>query len=86
MFKGIPLIQKTMLKPINEISKKDILKYHLGIGLYKFCEELFAPNEHIGTMCFPTVAKDNVGRRSQKMNYDCFISTMAELIKKYSDI
>lgn len=85
MFGKIPLMEKTIFKPINEISTKDILICRRGIGLGRLYSALFAPHEHIAIMCFPTVAKNNSRRRSQQMNYDCFISTMAELMKKYSD-
>lgn len=33
---------------------------------------------------FPRKAEDSKGQQIQKMNYDIFIRTMADLIKKYS--
>ena len=86
MINSIPFIKKEMVKMgiINKIPMKNILMSNSGISLDKFYCKFIAPDEHIGMMCFPTVAKNNSGRRSQQMNYDCFISTMAELMKKYA--
>lgn len=33
---------------------------------------------------FPRKAKDTTGQQIQKMNYDIFIKTMADLVKKYT--
>ena len=85
MFRKIPLMEKTIFKSTNDISAKDILICRHGIGLGRLYCALFDPHEHIGLMCFPKVAKNNSRRRSQQMNYECFISTMAELMKKYAD-
>lgn len=83
MFCGIPFIKAMVMT--NEIPKIHILTHHSGIGLGRFYGRFIAPDKHVTMMRFPTVAKNSSGRRSQQINYDCFISTMAGLMKKYAD-
>lgn len=84
MFSGIPFIKEAMVMT-NEIPKIHILTHHSGIGLDKFYGRFIAPDKHIAMMRFPAAAKNSSERRSQQINYDCFISTMAGLMKKYAD-
>ncbi len=84
----IPIIMYIGL-PLNTakvVSEKDIILFRRGFGQVVFSNVLFLPPDyHIGIMTFPGVETDKSRRRSQQMNYETFINTMAEFMQKYRE-
>ena len=68
------------------ITAKDIVAYRRRHNLTLFMDILFLPPDyHIGIMTFPGVETDKYRSRSQQMNYEAFINTMAEFMQKYRE-
>ncbi len=74
------------LNTAKDVSEKDIILFRGGYDRTMFSNVLFLPPDyHIGIMTFPGVETDNSRRRSQQMNYETFINTMAEFMQKYRE-
>jgi len=85
MFNGIPFISK-LFHPVQLVSVKDILFFRNGFSLKELSGMVFAPpDKHRAIMSFPRVSDNKSKRRSQQLNYEAFVSVMAELIPKYRD-
>ena len=68
------------------VSEKDIILFRGGFDRTMFSNVLFLPPDyHIGIMTFPGVETDKCRRRSQQINYETFINTMAEFMQKYRE-
>ena len=84
----IPIIMYIGL-PLNTakvVSEKDIILFRRGFDQAVFSNVLFLPPDyHIGIMTFPGVETDKCRRRSQQINYETFINTMAEFMQKYRE-
>ena len=85
MISGITYIGSA-LNTTKEFSENSIILFRRGFDQAVFSNVLFLPPDyHIGIMTFPGVETDKYRSRSQQMNYEAFINTMAEFMQKYRE-